>query len=66
MRPEGMCFTVSEGPNQDQGGELIPLAGGIVRHGVLNLLIRQREIAAFAQLTPFVHRSIDRMRKEGV
>ena len=39
-----------EGTDQDQGRQLVTLAGGIVRHGVLDLLIGEREIIALAEL----------------
>ncbi len=39
-----------ERTDQDQGSQFVTLAGGIVRHGVLDLLVGEREIIALAEL----------------
>ena len=47
----GMCRMVSaERPDQDQGRQFPTLSGRIVGHGILDFLVSQREIAAFAKL----------------
>ena len=43
-------FALSQGTNQNERGQFSALPGGIVLHGILNLVICQREIRAFAQL----------------
>ena len=56
------CAFASEGTDQNQGRELPALSGRIVLHGVLDLVVGEREIRALAQLVLVdvigIHRSL--------
>ena len=41
---------LTQGPDQDERGQLVALAAGVVTHRVLQLFIGQRHVAAFAKL----------------